>query len=488
MVFMRSKIWIITICLLLISSFVSAQPTVFLPLRIIYQDETGAVWSYREMDESSTLILSAESIPQNAQVDAVLSPNGFYVAVMVRQVVDMFSFTEDDDGKTIGELGYQNVLYVFNLLTSEIVLRYDMLPDAYLIKPFDRDAMLEAEFGVQWSPNSEELVFVRGTSGPVDEYTPNGYGHVVYFDVVTQQLTNLPEIGGTPYDWQWSKNGQYGVYRGIDNFGTGAGYSSSGAYLVDVSDAENISQKQLVACCADVVPVGWLETGEFVYSYFNIMAGAAGLFAYQPDTDSTLTILPIGQDNMDGWALDIHAETGKILVSVYDFPATDPLLEAGLYVYDSISDAQPTLISDVVGAHTFFINADSIYIGDRDMALVYHIDTGEFITDTVVNRFVYPSGYGALFTEGTDGATMYIQNDGGEFTTFTDVLPNALLSYMRFVVVPASVYFIGFMPPDSWDNTGSDVVYIGAIFTGATKQVSVDAGNIILDVTVDFSV
>lgn len=485
---MRSKIWIITFCIWLISSFVSAQPTVFMPLQIVYQDEAGTVWLYREVDGSSTPILSAESIPQNAQASAFLSPNGFYVAVMVQQVVDMFLFTETEADKTIGELGYQNVLYVFNLLTNEMVLQYDMLPDAYLINPYDRDAMLEADFGVQWSPNSEELVFVRGTSGPVDEYTPNGYGHVVYFNTATQQLTDLPEIGGTPYDWQWSKNGNYAVYRGISNFGTGAGYSSSGAVVVDMTDANTISQKQLVACCADIVPLGWLNTGEFIYSHFNIIAGAAGLFAYNPQTDNTITILPTGQDNIDGGALDIHAQTGKILVSVYDFPATEPLLDAGLYLYNSTSDTQPTRISDVVGAHTFFIGADSIYIGDRDMPMLYHIGTDEFITDTVVNRFVYPSGYDVLFTEGTDGATLYRQDDAGGFIIFTNILPNELLSYMRFMIVPSSLYVIAFMPPDSWDNTGSDVVYVGAIFTGATKQVSVGAGNIILDVTVDFSV
>lgn len=485
---MRSRFWIITLFLLLISPVVSAQPTVFMPMQIIYQDEAGAVWLYREANGSSTPILSAESIPQNAHVNATFSADGFHVAITVRQVVDMFLFTEAEADKTIGELGYQNTLYVFNLITSEMILGYDMLPDDYRIMPNNRDAMLEADFGVQWSPNGSGLVFVRGTSGPVDEYTPNGYGHVVYFNILTQQLTDLPEIGGTPYDWQWSKNGQYGVYRGINNFGTGAGYSSSGAVVVDMTDVNTISQKQLVVCCTDIVPLGWIETGEFIYSHFNILAGAAGLFVYNPQTDSTFTLLPQSQDNLDGSAFDIDVQSGYLLVSVYDFAPTETTLETGLYWYPSVDDPNPIRVSDAVTGRVFFVDANHIYIGERDNPHIYDIESGSLTADTVISRFVYPSGYGALFTEGTDGATLYRQDDAGGFITFANVLPNNLLPYMRFAIVPSSLYVIAFMPHDVWGNTGSDVVYIGAIFTGATKQVSIGAGNIILDVVADFSV
>lgn len=192
-----------SICLWLISSIASAQESGLPSVQIVYQDsmETGTVWVYRESENTSTPILSAENIPANSFVEAFLSPDGTHVAITVSQVIDMFTFSDEQNGKTIGELGYQNVLYVFNLITGEMILQYDRLPSEYRITPYERDSMLEAFFGVVWSPNSDGLVFVRGTTGPIDEYTANGYGQVVYFNIATRRVSDLPEIGGTPYDW-----------------------------------------------------------------------------------------------------------------------------------------------------------------------------------------------------------------------------------------------------------------------------------------------
>ncbi|PJF32386.1 MAG: hypothetical protein CUN52_01970 [Phototrophicales bacterium] len=477
------RVWIMSICLWLISSMASAQGTDLPTVQVVYQSAmgTGAVSVYRESENTSTPILGAENIPQNSFVEAFLSPDGRHVAITVSQVIDMYTFGDEQNGKTIGELGYQNVLYVFNLINGEMILRYDLLPTEYRITPHERDAMLEAYFGVVWSPNSDGLVFVRGTTGPIDEYTPNGYGHVVYFNIATRGLVDLPEIGGTPYDWRWSNTGQYAVYRGIEDFGTGAGYASSGAYVVDMRDIANIRQKPMVACCQDIVPLGWLETGEFVYSYFNIMAGAAGLFAYTPQTDSTQTILPAGQDNLE-YSLALHAPTGKILVPVYDFPATEPILTPGLYVYESITQAQPKRISDMFGMPTFFVDANTIYINDYDMPMIYRIDTGDFIPDTVVTGFVYPSGYGALFTEDETEAMMYFINDAGEWVIIPNIIPNDLLSYLRFVDTPTSVYFIAFVTPNYMDDSGWHMVYVGSLSTGTSKQVSLTVGDYVLDV------
>lgn len=244
------------------------------------------------------------------------------------------------------------------------------------------------------------------------------------------------------------------MYRGIESFGTGAGYSASGAYVVDMRDVGNIRQQPMVACCQDIVPLGWFETGEFVYSYFNIMAGAAGLFAYNPQTDSILTILPAGQDNINDAGLAIHAATGKILVTIYDFPATTAILTPGLSVYDSINQAQPRRVSDMFNMSAFFVDADTIYIDNYEMPLVYRVGTGDFIADTVRDGFVYPSGYGALFAEGEAGAMLYFLNGAGEWVTIPNIIPNDLLSYLRFVDTPTSVYFTAFVTPNYMDDSG----------------------------------
>jgi hypothetical protein len=211
------------------------------------------------------------------------------------------------------------------------------------------------------------------------------------------------------------------------------------------------------------------------------MAGAAGLFAYTPQTDSTQIILPAGQDNLE-YSLALHAPTGKILVSVYDFPATEPILEAGLYVYESITQAQPRRVSDMFGMPAFFVDANTIYIGDYDMPMIYRIDTGDFIPDTVVGGFTYPSGYGALFTEDETGATMYFMNDAGEWVTIPNIIPNDLLSYLRFVDTPTSSYFIAFVTPNYMDDSGWHMVYVGSLSTGVSKEVSLNVGDYVLDV------
>ncbi len=468
-------------CLLTMGIHAQESPTA--PLQLAYQDAGGAVLIYHESDGTTTTLIPASDIPRNAQVSAKFSPDGHFVAVLVWQVVDTYLFNPDDEGKTIGEMGYKNTLYVYNLVTGELLLGYDTLPAEFVIKPQERDAMLEADFGVQWSPNSDGLFFVRGTATPVDEYTTNGYGYLVHFNLLTQQLTDLPATGGTPYDWQWSKNGQYAVYRSIDNFGSGAGFSTSGVYVVNMTDITAISQRALIGCCDDIVSHGWLNSGEFVYSYFSILAGAAGLFVYNPQTDSTVALLPQGQNNLDGNAMDIDPTTDAIVVSVYDFPADEAILEAGIYVYENPQDAEPMKIADMMNGRLFFGAPYQVYIGS-EAPIIYNIQTNLAVADSAILRYVYGGGHNLYFTEGETGARAYAVNTDGTLSIYDNILPNDLLSSMRYT----DAYFIGFIPHHYQGQMGSDVVYVGANDNpSTTRSVSIGAGNFLLDVTIQFN-
>jgi len=485
---MKRSILSLILLIWVVISTISAQESSVAPLQIAYQDATGAVLIYHEADNTTTTLINASDIPADAQVSADFSPDGHYVAVMVKQVIDTYLFNPNDDGKTIGELGYKNRLYVYNLVTGDLLLGYDVLPAEFVIKPQERDAMLEAYFGVQWSPNSDGLLFVRGTAIPVDEYATNGYGYLVHFNILTQQLTDLPAMSdGTPYDLHWSQNGQYAVYRSIDHFGTGAGISARGVYVVDMTDITAIRQHEMLGCCEDIVPLGWLNSGEFVYSHFSILAGAAGLFVYNPQTDSTTTLLPEGQNNLDYNGIDIDPTTGAMVVSVYDFPANEVVLEAGVYVYDTPQTTTPTKISDAIGAQVLFGGTGRIYIGGEAPA-IYDLPTRQFIPNISISAYVYLADFDAYFTEGDAGARLYVVNPDGSGQIYEDIMPKAMLSSVRFVNAPSGMYFIGFVPHHYQGQMGSDSVVIGAIADASTsRSVSIGAGNFTLDAVIDLS-
>ena len=189
---------------------------------------------------------------------------------------------------------------------------------------------------------------------------------------------------------------------------------------------------------------------------------------------------------MDGNGIDIDPPTSAIVVSVYDFPADSPVLESGIYLYATPQDTQPIKISGEIGARVFFGASNQVYIGS-EAPIIYDIQTNLATPDTAILRYVYGSGYNTYFTEGTDGARAYYMNPDGTLSIQDNIMPNNLLSSLRYVDAPSNMYFMGFVPHHYQGQMGSNSVSIGSLANPiTTKQVSIGEGNFILDVAIVF--
>ncbi len=451
---------------------------------VVYRPADGGVAIFIEQTGERHMLLSAEQAPSSAEVRAdFLGSSGMFFTVQVMEVNNHTPYPADYNGNTIGELGLQNTLYLFGGGTS-LMFQRSLLPDDFIIDFFMDggevgyiyDPMLDADFAVQKGGLSY-FFWVEGAADFADEYVVNGYGRLAAYDDIDGAFIELDVLPGTPHGMMWSRNERYGVFRAITNFGTGAGYSSAGTYLLNAND---LSLQQITPCCRDITAYGWLDSGQFIYSYFSPMAGAAGLFAYDPASDTTITLLPEEQDNIDSLGTDIQAISGQILVTVSDIytPEGDGLLPPGTYLYSSLT-AEPELIYNLAtGApadRATFISADTVFVANVNPRYVgnYSISTGELLPDELAEGYVYPSPYGVTLSPTDGGALMYepVLEGGAQY-----FIPNLMPDYVRWF---DPEFFLFFIPHQPSNLDGSSwVMFVQT--NGNYKVIDLGEGNYVL--------
>lgn len=451
------------------------------PLLVLYQAEDGAVMVYIEQTDEHRVLISAEDVPADAYVKASFAGAGM-VSVQVMAVHNGRPYPADYNGKTIGELGLQNMLYMFELGEWRTIVERPLLPDDFVIDFFMPgaeqgylyDPLLEANFGVELS-GRWHFIWVEGADDFADEYAVNGFGRLVIYDDLDQTVTTLDPLPGTPVQMMWSRDGRYGLFRAITNFGTGAGYSSAGTYLLDTDD---MSLEQITPCCRDIMPYGWLNSGEFIYSEFSLLAGAAGLFVYDPQTATTRTLLPVEQNNIDAFATDIQPESGQILVTISDFSTSSEsaVLQAGTYLYRSL-DASPERIYNLATGQpadrAAFVSPDTVFVANANprYAGTYKISTGELLPEELIEGYAYLSPYGVIFSQREGGALMLTPVLEGGMQVF---IPGLIPEYVQWLD-PAT--FIAFTPHRYGNTSGSDHVIVVERTSGTFKSVALGAGH-----------
>lgn len=454
---------------------------------IVYRNMDGGVWVFIEQTAGRLELLDAAQAPASAYVAASLLNAGRYAAVQVMEVNNHTAYPAHYNGKTIGELGLQNTLYVFSTASWDLLFKRPLLPDSFIMDffvsggdhGFIYDVVLEANLSVQ-APAPGLFIWVEGVSGTGDDSNVNGYGRLVIYDDMAGTFSLLDPLPGTPYDIMWS--GRFGIFRAITSFGTGAGYSSAGTYLLDIYE---LSLLQLTPCCRDITPYGWFDDGRFIYSYYWPIAGAAGLFAYDPASDTTITILPEEQQNIDYLGTDIQSESRQILITTVSVGTHDDdhLLPPGTYLYTH-PDAQPKLIYNLVTGQPAdrarFISPDTVFVANVSPRYVgnYHIVTGELLPDELAAGYVYPSPYGVTFSPVEGGALMYQPILEGGAQHF---IPSLVPEYIRWF---DGEFFFSFIPYQHRNLDGSSWAIFGRI-NGEYKIVDLGEGAYVLDAMYD---
>mgnify|MGYP002713195891 CR=1 FL=1 len=392
----------------------------------VYQDANGAVMVSHD-GEALTLI---ESVPEGANVKASISPDAAFVVVMVDQVhLNRFDYPAEWEGQMIGNLGLMNRLYVFNLESGEVVLERETLLNDYAMDYFYVSGavyatLLDGNVGASWSPDSSRVAWIEDTA-------ESEFGHLVMFNVADGSLTELDATGGVPYDLQWSPDSQFVIYRAINNFGTGAGYSSTGAYIVLPDNTTHaLSLPQTERTSKDINAYGWLTNTQFVFSMFSPFAGASGLFVYDAADDSLLTLVEADVELLYS-GIDIQPESGQIVVTVSDLSGDDVM---GTYLYRSIT-SEPELIYNQDADVAVFLTPNLIYLYQYDREApfygIYHIDTGELVPQENLSGSVSASSHGVMFNQG-----MMIQLDGTQIQ-----VPGVYAEYIHWLSEDVFVSF-----------------------------------------------
>ncbi|GAB4326043.1 MAG: hypothetical protein Kow00117_13490 [Phototrophicales bacterium] len=409
----KHKVYIAILVVLVLAGSITAQGTIPSITAVYY--ENGSVMVYQQSRDETITLLTADEIPEGAYVNASLAPDSSYVGVIVEQIsINIFSYPENLSGQTIETAGLTNKLYLFSLPSGEKILERNTLTDDFVIEFFMpgvlREPILESNIGVSWSPNSSRAVWIEGTPHTGEH---NGFGQLVVFNTSDNSVIELDAHNGTPYDLYWSPDGQYAVYQAVTNFGTGAGISTSGSYVLlpdnttrplPLPERENVSSKT-------ISPHGWLSETQFVFSMFSPYDGAAGLSVYDVSTDTRIDIVPFDVE-LTYSGTTIQPKTGQIVATFAGYQILDDV-HPGTYLFRSITSTPELIYQNEIneGAdRAAFISSDMVYLYTYDPDMPYHAiyntTTNEITPEPRITDYAYTTSHGVVFTYNDGVATM----------------------------------------------------------------------------------
>lgn len=184
----------------------------------------------------------------------------------------------------------------------------------------------------RWSHNGKYLAFIGQTLGP----TADLYVYDLNLDTITQ-LTDGPSQAYRP---SWSPDNSYIFHSGAWSFGTGAGFSDAGSWVVSRDGSEIIETTTGMGSDHLIL---WQNSDRFLMGTWSQPCGIGFLQSYRITTDETTDIWPYYLGD-----LAYDSSTGKLIISVpkdFDFCMSEDQ-PTGLYIIDEFG-AEPRLIPDI---------------------------------------------------------------------------------------------------------------------------------------------
>lgn len=284
-----------------------------------------------------------------------LSPTDSYLWVSV------YSYQTDNAGNMIsGSQGY--MLYILNPYDGSLIFSRNLFPEGFV--PFSGGEVMlgtqeiELDLAIgnnppQWSPDGTQLVWVEGVQ--------NGDATLaVWRSDNPAAVMVLPDEPGYPYSPTWTPDGSGLVYNGVDTVGTGAGYSANGGYYTrsDGTESRRLDLKPSGEYIREIFILGWSSNQTFVWSQFDILAGAAGLYGYDLATNSLTAYL---SDEISLEGAPVYSATTN--TAVYRVSGYRGDVAEGLYSW-VLSNDSPALISASGDAYLTLVGDRMVYLGD----------------------------------------------------------------------------------------------------------------------------
>jgi hypothetical protein len=174
-----------------------------------------------------------------------------------------------------------------------------------------------------WAPDGTMLAFTGLIEGPTSD--------LYVYSVASDDVTRLTDGPSQAYNLHWSPDSKYILHYGVDSFGTGAGYSMTGAWVSN-TDGSHVPHLYMPESGNEIV-YGWMSPQVFVVSSWNAHCGYYNLRMVHIITKDTT---PIFDYCFDSAAVDPDIGNSLVTVteSVIDWCdcGTADVQEAGVYL------------------------------------------------------------------------------------------------------------------------------------------------------------
>jgi len=244
-----------------------------------------------------------------------------------------------------------------------------------------------------WSPDSSQLAFLGWMDGSsVDLYL---------YDLVSDDITQLTDGPSHAFQVYWSPDGRYLLHAGVDTFGTGAGYSMAGLWVVDLP-RDSIYDVDMGMLRGDFLFHGWLDDETFLAASFSAVCGVFNLRAVNLQTGQVEAIWPSSYG-----AFDIDPSTWTMLLDAPDYAVGDPLCNgqdlAGLVIVDD--DGEARQINSGIASRIVWSEALNAFIVEQEERVSLLSREGMALEELPAFPCLLPNGADWVFL--TDGAPRY---------------------------------------------------------------------------------
>jgi dipeptidyl aminopeptidase/acylaminoacyl peptidase len=311
------------------------------------QSTDNIVLVYNNLDDSlvlynggevSELILADQT--RRYEYQLAMSPTNNHVAVYT------VSFTKG----ALNNADYSTHTYnidIFTLPGGDLVLNRSLLPESYVPRtgaatetPGDQTYELPLALGeMVWSPDGSQLAFVEGVDG--------GAATVQIFDTADESLTEVSEEEGYPTRLRWSPDSEKLAYDSVETFLSENGPTSAGVFIASADGSETV-QATIEEESQFTWVLDWVDEERFLWSPFDPIGGAMGLYLYDSESDSS-TALVDPEQAISPAKWDATTETIAFAVPVFsreeDAPAQSGLAP-GAYTVSLDGDTPEQLIAN----------------------------------------------------------------------------------------------------------------------------------------------
>ncbi len=287
----------------------------------VFSNETG-LWAINP-DGSGLSQLVNQPLAFAYNLNQAVSPGGPYLAFL----------TSTDaagayNGLTLKMLslpgGEVNVVAPLTSPTTELG------PNAQPGDPgFDVVIAVQDPTNLQWSPLGDRLAFVGGQEGSSAD--------LYLYTLESGTVTHLSNEQSQAFGPSWSPNGQYLVFFGVNNFGTGAGFEMADAYVADT--ASGVVRTLYTPQSSGEQVVGWLNDETVVINSWAPDCGNKQL--------RTVNVVSGDQQMLFAPCFDsaaLASGSGSILVAVSSNLANMSSQQSGIYLLAS-PGSQPQQVS-----------------------------------------------------------------------------------------------------------------------------------------------